>query len=117
VFYFVPGLKYEYSAAVRARDSAPFHGVWFCGGFPQPPESAADSSDRNSVLKTVFAAAAKRAAKGGGAACASVEAMAALRCASGQRVLISPEEERDKYVAHPYFRAFFSLTGTAIVSS
>ncbi len=86
-----------YVPAVRARESAPFHGVWFCGGFPQPPLSS--GADDVTGTLSVFAAAVKSAARNGGAACRSVEAMAALRC-SGERVLISPEEEREQ-LAHP----------------
>ena len=33
VFYLAPAEKYEYTAAVSSRDSAPFFGIWFCGGF------------------------------------------------------------------------------------
>ncbi len=94
VFYVVPGAKYQYSAAVRARDSAPFYGVWFCGGFDLPGP-AGDAAAHASV----FAAAAKRAGKHGGAACASVEEMGKLRSTEGERVLIAPEEEREMWVA------------------
>ncbi len=90
----MPGSKYEYSAAVRARDSAPFYGVWFCGGFEVP-----GCADDGAAHGSVFAAAAKRAAKSGGAACASVEAMASVRGAEGERVLVAPEEEREMWVA------------------
>ena len=92
MFYFVPGEKYEYSAAVRSRDTAPFYGVWFCGGFPPPPAAEPTATANCSV----FAAAAKRAAKSGGAACCSVEAMASVRSAGGERVVVAPEEERVK---------------------
>jgi hypothetical protein len=94
VFYFVPGSKYEFSAAVRARDSAPFYGVWFCGGFPQQQQLAEEATVRDAV----FAAAAKRAAKCGGAACCSIDEMARVRCAGGERVLVAPEEERARCV-------------------
>lgn len=32
VFYICPGEKYEFLAAGTARDTAPFFGIWFCGG-------------------------------------------------------------------------------------
>jgi hypothetical protein len=32
-FYYAPGAKYEYTAAVESRDSAPFFSLWFVGGF------------------------------------------------------------------------------------
>jgi hypothetical protein len=28
--------RYEFAAAGTARDSAPFFGIWFCGGLDQP---------------------------------------------------------------------------------
>ena len=32
VCYVCPGTKYEFIAAGNARDTAPFFGIWFCGG-------------------------------------------------------------------------------------
>ncbi|KAJ1489859.1 hypothetical protein T484DRAFT_1778638 [Baffinella frigidus] len=52
VFYLAPETKYEYEAAVAAREEAPFFGVWFCGGFPD-----------NATREAAVAAIEKRASK------------------------------------------------------
>ncbi len=99
VCYVCPGEKYEFIAAGAARDTAPFFGIWFCGGL----EYGEGKSGTSRAVELVAKAQATRAQSREGYKSASVKT--SLRQLQDAGIVRSEAEERERLLANPVQKA------------
>ena len=99
VCYVCPGEKYEFIAAGAARDSAPFFGIWFCGGL----DYADGQSGTARAVQLVAKAQAARAQSREGYQPATVKT--SLRQLQDAGIVRSEAEERERLLANPVQKA------------
>ena len=99
VCYVCPGEKYEFIAAGAARDTAPFFGIWFCGGL----EYGNGQSGTARAVQLVTKAQAARAQSREGYKPATVKT--SLRQLQDAGIVRSEAEERERLLANPLQKA------------
>lgn len=102
VCYVCPGEKYEFIAAGAARDTAPFFGIWFCGGLDYG--AAGGQSGTARAVELVDKAQASRGkSRGEGYKLSSVKtSLAALQDAGLVR---TSAEEKERLLSDPAMKA------------
>lgn len=104
-FYVVPSERYDFlHPGGGGHDVAPFHGIWFCGGWPTPRhlEKALKAFSRSQKRRSARAPAPEGEPQSGGeeapAPCRVLRTLASLRDAG---LVATEEEEKRRYEANP----------------
>ena len=109
--YACPREKYEFVAAVAAKDSAPFFGIWFCGGLDAPAAAAGDPEGERSAALSKYAKASKSVQSDGSV----VRATASVAAAQGARAQSKGIDLETKGVN--VYASLAALRGAGVVKS